>query len=325
MDNIYAFQQRINLKLEEISLQFGEPVELYQPISYVISYGGKRMRPILLLMACDMFGGNVEEALYPALAVELFHNFTLVHDDIMDNAPMRRNRPTVHQKWNSNIAILSGDVMLVQAYQLISKCDQSVLHQVLDVFSNAAVKVCEGQQLDVNYEKKTDVSIEKYIQMISLKTAELLAASLQIGALVAKASEQDSLNIYGFGKNLGIAFQLQDDILDVYGNEEKFGKKTGGDIVANKKTYLFLKALELANHEVKQQINHWVSMDKFDNKEKINAVTSIFNSLDVLRYAKEEVNNYYQKAFDFLDKINVQEFKKTKLKSFVNSLMLREI
>src|ERR1700761_9383330 len=223
------------------------PAALYEPISYILSIGGKRMRPALLLMACDLFGGDVDDALAPALAIEVFHNFTLMHDDIMDNAPLRRGRTTVHERWNKNVAILSGDVMLIEGYKLMMQVKDHLLRQILDIFNNTAVDVCEGQQIDMEFEQRNDVTIKEYINMIRLKTAVVLGGALKIGALLGGASTKDANLLADFGVNLGLAFQLQDDILDVYGNPEKFGKQVGGDIIANKKTYLLLKALELAD------------------------------------------------------------------------------
>ena len=222
------------------------PADLYEPVKYILSLGGKRMRPALLLMACDLFGGDVEAALSPALAIEVFHNFSLVHDDMMDNAPLRRGKATVHERWGQNAGILSGDVMLVLAYQLMMKVDDRLLRQVLDVFSQTAVGVCEGQQLDMDFEKLQTVGIDEYQNMIRLKTSVLLGGALKIGALIGGADMADAELLYGFGEHLGIAFQLQDDILDVYGDPDKFGKQVGGDIISNKKTYLLIKGIGIS-------------------------------------------------------------------------------
>ena len=303
------------------------PKELYEPISYIMSLGGKRLRPVLVLMATDFLGGNITKALHPALAVELFHNFTLVHDDIMDKAPLRRNQPTVHKKWNDNVAILSADAMMVKAYQELCKADTALLPALLDVFSDTAVKVCEGQQFDMNYETENKVSIIQYLKMIELKTAVLIGGSLKIGAIVGGAREEDAQALYNFGKHIGIAFQLQDDILDVFGDEEKFGKQKGGDIIANKKTYLLLKAIEMVegNRYMKEELQQWINAPQFNPKEKVEAVTTIYNFLNVKELASKEMKKQYEKALKFLDSIPVAETNKHELISFAVSLMVREI
>ena len=300
------------------------PAELYDPISYILSIGGKRMRPALVLMACDMFDGDVKKALSPALAIEVFHNFTLVHDDIMDNAPLRRGKVTVHEKWNSNVGILSGDVMLVEAYKLMMQVDDAILRPVLDIFSNTAVGVCEGQQFDMNFEQESHVQIDAYINMIRLKTAVLLGGALNIGALIGGASLEDAGLLYTFGEQLGIAFQLQDDILDVYGDPEKFGKQVGGDIISNKKTFLLIKALELAGVEEQQTLNHWLNATDFDAAEKVTAITGVYNKLNIRQYAEETMQAYAAKGFEALDKLSVAEEKKQYLQNFADGLMVRE-
>ena len=300
------------------------PAELYEPITYILSVGGKRMRPALLLMACDLFDGDVEAALPPALAIEVFHNFTLVHDDIMDNAPLRRGKVTVHEKWNPNVAILSGDVMLVESYKLIMQVNTSILRQVLEVFSNTAVGVCEGQQFDMNFENQEKVQINDYLKMIRLKTAVLLGGALKIGALIGGASLSDADLLCTFGEQLGIAFQLQDDILDVYGDPDKFGKQVGGDIISNKKTYLLIKALELAGTTEKQTLNKWLSNTDFDSAQKVSAVTDIYNQLNVRQYAEQAMYEYATKAFDALDQISLSYDRKQYLRNFADGLMVRE-
>ena len=244
-----------------------EPYNLYEPIRYVLSIGGKRLRPTFALMACDLFGGNVNDAVYPACALEVYHNFTLLHDDIMDNADMRRGKPTVHKKWNENTAILSGDVMLSQAYEVMCRAEHSLLPSLLSVFNQTTIEVCEGQQYDMDFESRNDVSADEYIAMIRLKTAVLLAASLKIGAICAKASAKDADLIYEFGINVGLAFQLKDDWLDVYGDVKKFGKKIGGDICCNKKTYLLITALEKASGDTKISLTDWFSKESFVRDE----------------------------------------------------------
>ena len=270
---IAEFQNKINAEIEKFSVGISvPPAELYEPIRYMLSLGGKRIRPLFVLMACDLLNGKTEDALPAAIAAELFHNFTLVHDDIMDGAPLRRNKPTVHSKWNSSTAILSGDVMMVKAYQLLSK--NKMYDTLLPVFNEMAVKVCEGQQWDLNYEQLFKISVLQYFKMIELKTAVLLAACMKMGSLIAGAKKETADLLYEFGKNTGMAFQLQDDLLDVYGEEEKFGKQKGGDILANKKTFLLLKASDIAtsNHYLREELEQWMgvkTLDEKDHSEKI--------------------------------------------------------
>ncbi len=326
MDSVKFFQEKIENELKQI--QYGSnPKELYEPIEYIMSLGGKRMRPVLVLMACDFFGGDANKATHAAIAIELFHNFTLVHDDIMDNAPLRRGKQTVHEKWNSNIAILSGDAMIVKAYQEICKASPEQLPVLLNIFSDTALKVCEGQQMDMNYEKLNKVSIPQYIKMIELKTAVLLAGALKVGGIIGGAKEEDANAIYEFGKNIGIAFQLQDDILDVYANAEKFGKQKGGDIIANKKTYLLLKAMEMAenNRYMKEELQQWIAAPEFNPAEKVEAVTNIYNFLNVKELARNEMKKHYEKAISSLNTIPVSENKKQELIAFADSLMVREV
>jgi geranylgeranyl diphosphate synthase type II len=300
------------------------PAALYEPISYILSLGGKRMRPALLLMACDLFGGDVDAAISPALAIEVFHNFTLMHDDIMDNAPLRRGSTTVHERWNKNAAILSGDVMLVEGYKLMMQVEDRLLRPILDIFNTTATGVCEGQQLDMEFEELSNVNIDEYLNMIRLKTAVVLGGALKIGALIGGADVKDAELLSSFGEHLGLAFQLQDDILDVYGDPEKFGKQVGGDIISNKKTYLLIKAKELANERQTANLNHWIDLKQFDTHEKVEAVTAIYNSLDVRKYAEEAMQTYADKAFDALDAINLPEDHKQYLRDFADGLLVRE-
>ncbi len=301
-----------------------KPAELYDPINYIMALGGKRMRPSLVLMGTELVGGNVNEAIPAALAVEVFHNFTLVHDDIMDNAPLRRNQPTVHTKWNANIAILSGDVMLVKAYELLLKTNSPRLTEILNVFNQTATGVCEGQQMDMNFELRAEVSIAEYIEMIRLKTAVLLGGALEIGGLLANASEADALHLYNFGESIGIAFQLHDDLLDVYANPEKFGKQVGGDIIANKKTFLLIKALELATGEDALELQKWLSATEFDTNAKVKAITHIYNKLGIDTFITAEMNKYVAIGFEHLNAIKANNSKKEFLIKFVNELMVRE-
>ena len=279
------------------------PQKLYQPIDYVMGLGGKRMRPILLLMAHQLFDENIEKAISPALGIEIFHNFTLLHDDIMDNAPIRRGKQTVHEKWNQNVAILSGDTMLVQAYQLLSDVDKSIVKEMIAVFSKAATQVCEGQQWDMDFEIQQEVTLQEYLKMIEYKTAVLLAASLQIGGITANASKKNQNNLYHFGLNMGIAFQLKDDLLDVFGNPDEFGKQIGGDIIANKKTFLYLKALQLANDKQKERlVNYFKTQEQ--TEQKVMGVKTIFTDLDISKHTVDMMKAYYTKAMRHLDAID---------------------
>ncbi len=323
MKKLEDLQQIISNAVTKLSFPT-HPAELYEPIKYILSIGGKRMRPALLLMACDLFGGKVEDALSPALAIEVFHNFTLMHDDIMDNAPLRRGRTTVHERWNQNVAILSGDVMLIEGYKLMMQVENRLLRQILDIFNNTAVGVCEGQQIDMEFEQRNDVVIDEYINMIRLKTAVVLGGALKIGALIGGAELKDAELLSDFGEHLGIAFQLQDDILDVYGDPEKFGKLVGGDIISNKKTYLLIKALELAKDEKALELTDLLINKKFENTEKVKAVTDIYNSLDVRQYAETAMQCYADKAFKALDEINLPDDHKQYLRDFADGLMVRE-
>jgi len=300
------------------------PADLYEPISYILSIGGKRMRPALLLLACDLFGGDVDKAIEPALAIEVFHNFTLMHDDIMDKAPLRRGKATVHEKWNTNVAILSGDAMMVEANRMMMKVDDNILRKVLDVFNDTATGVCEGQQIDMSFEQRNDVSIEEYINMIRLKTAVLLGGTLKIGSIIGGAALTDADLIDAFGVNLGIAFQLQDDILDVYGDPEKFGKQVGGDIISNKKTFLLIRALELAKDNQAQTLSNWLNATEFDSVEKVKVITGIYNELNIRQHAEEAMQTYADKAFAALDAINLPEGHKQYLHDFADGLLVRE-
>jgi geranylgeranyl diphosphate synthase type II len=300
-----------------------EPAALYDPLRYILSLGGKRMRPVLTLMGCDAFGGDVNAALPAALGVEVFHNFTLMHDDIMDNAPLRRSKPTVHTKWNSNIAILSGDAMFVESCRLVMQSPDAAVRQVMDVFTKTALEVCEGQQYDMDFESMSHVSIDQYIDMIRLKTAVLLGGSLKMGAIIAGANESDANHLYDFGVNLGVAFQLQDDILDVFGDADKFGKQVGGDILSNKKTFLLLTALNTAQGSTKDSLLQWIKSSD-QPQEKVIAVTEIYNSLNVRDVAEKKMNELYDVALSHLDSIPVDDANKQPLKDLAASLMVRQ-
>ena len=300
------------------------PKELYEPITYLMALGGKRLRPALLLMATDLFAGDVYKALKPALAIETFHNFTLMHDDIMDKAPLRRGNPTVHVKWSESVAILSGDVMFVEAFKLMIQVEPHILLQVLNVFNDTAVGVCEGQQIDMNFETSTEVTIADYLEMIRLKTAVLLGGSLKIGALVGNASLAEANKLYDFGLNLGIAFQLQDDILDVYGDPEKFGKQVGGDIISNKKTFLLIKALELADDATLQKLNGYLLNSTISSSEKVIAVTAIYNKLNIKNIAEAEMMKFANISLTAMQDIEVPEERKLVLMDFANGLITRD-
>src|SRR5690606_18933809 len=290
---------------------------------YLLALGGKRIRPALTLLAAGMFGCKPEQSLPTALAIELFHNFSLMHDDIMDKAPLRRGKPTVHEKWNTSAAILSGDVMLIESYKFIADNDAADLPEILALFNKTAGEVCIGQQLDMEYEKSDLVEIEDYLEMIRLKTAVLLGAALQLGAIVAKASEENGQLLYQFGENLGIAFQLQDDFLDVYGDASLFGKQIGGDILENKKTYMLLKALEMADREDKKELEHWIASTDYQREDKIAAIIRIYNKLDITSHLQHEMNRYTEKAFSALNLMEVSDESKASLRSLAHSLLVR--
>ncbi len=317
------FQHLIEEEIKKLPFQ-KEPADLYDPVRYMLKLGGKRIRPALVLMSCEMFGGKYEDALSAALGIEVFHNFTLLHDDIMDKAPLRRSKQTVHTKWNSDIAILSGDAMFVKSCQLMMQVNEKVAREVMNHFLESALLVCEGQQWDMTYQSQTDISIGQYLQMIELKTAALLACSLKTGALIAKTSGENCKLIYEFGICLGIAFQLHDDILDVYGDEEKFGKQSGGDIIANKKTFLLLKALELASASQEEELKNWISLSEFVPKEKVAAVKEIFGALSVKTLAEVEMERFYQKAITAFDSIKAGHDQKSELLHFAEALMMRQ-
>ncbi len=302
-----------------------EPKNLYEPIRYILSLGGKKIRPVLTLMAASLFSDEYKKALPAAYAVEMFHNFTLVHDDIMDDAPLRRGKETVHEKWNINTGILSGDAMLILAYQYFENYPADIFQKLAKLFSKTALEVCDGQQLDVDFETRNDVSIEEYIKMISLKTSVLIGAALKMGAIVCESNEKDADILYDFGLNLGIAFQLQDDYLDTYGNPETFGKQVGGDIIENKKTYLYLKALELASLEDKSMLNKFYQSKLDDNNDKIALVKKVFDKYQIPNYMKAQINDYSQKAFAVLDDINISYDAKNGLLEFGKALMTRSV
>lgn len=302
-----------------------EPKNLYEPVDYILQLGGKRIRPILTLIASDIFSGSHTEALPAALAVEVFHNFTLVHDDIMDDAPLRRGKETVHEKWDINTGILSGDAMLILAYQYFENYKPTVFQKLAQLFSKTALEVCDGQQLDVDFETRNDVTIDEYIKMISLKTSVLVAAALKMGAIVAEADEEQAQHLYNYGLNLGIAFQLQDDYLDTFGNPDTFGKQIAGDIIENKKTYLYLKALEVANTSDRENLLNLFNGKEKNIEEKIKQTTSIFIDNNIPQHTQQLIEYYTNKSFEFLDIMTLNENAKQGLRTFGENLMNRKV
>ena len=322
MHTISDLQKIIEKELDKQEFVI-EPKGLYQPIEYIMDMGGKRIRPTLCLAGCYLFTNDISLAVRPSLSLEIFHNFTLLHDDIMDNADVRRNQATVHKKWDDNTAILSGDAMLIKAYQYATGIDVKYLKEVLDLFSQTAIEVCEGQQYDMEFEQRDNVSVDDYLNMIRLKTAVLLAASLKTGAIIGGSSKKDADLLYEFGENIGLAFQLQDDFLDVYGNIETFGKAIGGDIVANKKTFLLINALQLASGTLQKDLKTWINADEFNADDKIKGIRNIYNSLGVDALAKDKMNFYFDKAMTALDQVNGRESMKNELRQFAIKLIER--
>jgi len=292
------------------------PSELYKPINYILSIGGKRIRPVLTLMACNLFSDDYSKVIKPAVALEVFHNFTLLHDDIMDNANTRRNHPTVHKIWNNNVAILSGDAMCIKAYSFVAQCEPSKLSEIFNIFNRTAIEVCEGQQYDMNFETQENVSIDEYIRMIKLKTAVLIAACLEIGALIGGASREESELLYHYGLNIGLAFQLQDDLLDVYADEVFLGKETGKDIISNKKTFLLIKAIEIASGKDLEELKKWILKKEFDPVEKIRSVRSIYDKLDIKTIVNAKLLEYFSKAEELFQQLKADDKRKTELRKF---------
>lgn len=323
MQTLAQLTAKINSKLDSLGY-LRAPEELYTPIKYALSLGGKRIRPLLTLIACDMFGGNVDDALPAAAGLEMYHNHTLLHDDVMDKADMRRGKPTVHKCWSENAAILSGDAMLILAFKTFSSLDSKYIADVLPLFTETTLQICEGQQYDMEFETRNDVTAEEYLQMIRLKTAVLLAASLKIGAIVGGASKEDADLIYEFGIQIGLAFQLQDDILDVYGDPAVFGKKIGGDIMCDKKTFLLISAVNNASDEDLNVLKSWVGKTS-DAEKKIAAVTEVYERTGTRALAEKEMEKCYEKAVACLNKISVSESQKTLLKEVMAKLVNRSV
>jgi geranylgeranyl diphosphate synthase type II len=316
----------LQIDREVQKLSFGTyPENLYDPIRYILRLGGKRIRPLLTILAYALYHKNYSHILSPALAVEVFHNFTLLHDDIMDNAPLRRGKPTVHNQWDENIAILSGDVMLVRVYDLLLLADNDLIQRIIRDFNNCAARVCEGQQLDMDYEARAIISEEEYLNMITLKTAVLLGFSLSFGGILARAEESDNQRLYDIGINLGTGFQLMDDLLDVYADQKKFGKQMGGDIITNKKTFLLIKALELTSGDDLEELEKWIRMKNFDPEEKIRSVKRIYDQNGIREITSEKINQYITTAHKDLDKLSVAENQKKNLRELMEYLINREI
>jgi len=322
MEKLQHFHELIDNSFQRFKFE-GKPNNLYDPLNYIMGLGGKRMRPVLTLIGCELFHGDPGKALYPAMGVEVFHNFTLMHDDIMDQAPLRRGQQAVHQKWNEPTAILSGDLMLVKAYELIMRVDGIQLPKVLEVFNQTATGVCEGQQMDMDFESRDDVSVDEYIQMISLKTAVLLGCSLKIGALIAKADEEYAELLYDYGVNMGVGFQLMDDILDVFGDAEKVGKQHAGDILSDKKTYLLLKTLELVEKEDEAELKSFIGNTSSDPVQKINAVKGLYEKYNVRELTQELSDQYFNKANRLLEAIPVEEERKLSLRQYTETIKKR--
>lgn len=324
---MHSIQQYHQFVLDFLNAQpqVREPKNLYEPIQYILGLGGKKIRPVLTLMSAEIFDADYSKALPAALAVEVFHNFSLVHDDIMDDAPLRRGNVTVHEKWNINTGILSGDAMLILAYQYFEQYEPAIFRELAQLFSKTALEVCEGQQWDVDFETRSDVTIPEYLKMIEYKTAVLVAAAMKMGAIVAETSAVNGKLIYDFGLNLGLAFQLQDDYLDAFGNPATFGKQIGGDIIENKKTYLYLKAIEFASPEEKVKLLQLFSVSLAENESKIEEVKSIFNNSGASSATQQAIQDYTLKAFATLDKMNISSDKKAMLQSFGENLMNRNV
>ncbi|MBF1457034.1 polyprenyl synthetase family protein [Prevotella nigrescens] len=313
----------INQYLSKLSYD-RKPASLYEPIKYVLDLGGKRIRPILMLLSYNLYKDNPQEILSSACALETYHNYTLLHDDLMDEAPLRRGQQTVHMKWNANQAILSGDSMLVLAYERLAKCDTKHLEAVMSLFTETALQIGEGQQYDMEFEMRNDVAVEEYIEMIRLKTSVLLACATKMGAILADATQEDAENLYKFGEQIGLAFQLQDDYLDVYGDAKVFGKKIGGDIVSNKKTYMLITAFNQANTGQRAELENWINKKDFNTEEKIVAITRLYNEIGIDKLAKEKMNFYYEQGKNFLDAVKLPDERKEALAEYAAKMMKRQ-
>ena len=324
MQSIARFKEITSKYISDLKID-KTPNELYDPIRYILSLGGKQLRPVLTLFSAEIFGTDYEKGLHAATAIELFHNFSLIHDDIMDDAPLRRGHKTVHEKWNVNTAILSGDAMLILAYQYFENYQPVIFKELAQLFSKTALEVCEGQQMDINFETRNDVTVSEYIKMIEYKTAVLVGAALKMGAIVAETSEDNKNAIYNFGLNLGIAFQLQDDYLDAFGDAATFGKQIGGDILENKKTYLYLLAQQNANTEDKEKLKNWFATTENNSQEKIDDVKRIFEKSEATKAIQKQIESYTNIALEILSNLNIEEKHKAELNSFALNLMNRTV
>ena len=322
MKNSQEILQQVNDFLSHLPYE-RNPKSLYEPVQYVLSLGGKRIRPVLMLMGYNLWREQPEDILMPAVGLETYHNYTLLHDDLMDNADVRRGHQTVHRRWDANKAILSGDSMLVLAYQRMQQCDQRHLQAVLDVFTETALEIGEGQEYDMTFEQRNDVTEDEYIEMIRLKTSVLLACAVKIGAILADAPADDVANLYKFGEQLGLAFQLQDDLLDVYGDPKVFGKAIGGDITSNKKTYMLINAFNRANADQRRQLEQWIGATQFDRAEKVQAVTAIYDQIGIRQLCEQKINFYFDECRKYLAKVNVSDDRKQQLLSYTDDMMTR--
>ena len=320
---VSELENLINEAVKSISMD-GTPSNLYNPIHYILSLGGKRLRPLLTLMSANLFKEDVSSAMPVALGVEIFHNFSLLHDDLMDRADRRRGKLTVHKKWNDNVAILSGDAMQIVAYQFIAKAPKEVLSNVLNLFSSTAIEVCEGQQYDMDFENRLDVTEDEYIEMVRLKTAVLIACSLKLGAIVMNSAEDDANYLYDFGIKMGLAYQIKDDLLDVYGNSRVFGKNIGGDILCNKKTFLLINALERTNPAQKEQLIKWINAVDYNPEQKIDAIKNIYDELNLKQISAKAIEKYYLEGLDYLSKVLVSDERKKELITISETLTYRE-
>ncbi|MBQ4223470.1 MAG: polyprenyl synthetase family protein [Prevotella sp.] len=323
MLNSYEILQLINDYLDNIPYD-RKPKSLYEPIKYVLALGGKRIRPTLMMLAYNLFKDDPQSILSSACALETYHNYTLLHDDLMDNADLRRGHMTVHKRWDANTAILSGDSMLVLAFEQMSHCKPEKLAPIITLFTETALEIGEGQQYDMDFENRNDVTEEEYIEMIRLKTSVLLACATKMGAILADADHEDAENIYKFGEKIGLAFQLQDDFLDVYGDTKVFGKAIGGDIISNKKTYMLINAIAMADEKQRETLLKWIDMPNPDTQEKIAAVTEIYNEIGINNLAIEKINFYFNEGVKFLDNVKVPEERKTEMRAYIKEMMKRE-
>lgn len=315
--------KKVNEALDHLAYD-RKPASLYEPIQYVLSLGGKRVRPVLMMLAYNLFKDDPESIIMPAVGLETYHNFTLLHDDLMDNADMRRGHMTVHCKWNANQAILSGDTMLLQAFERVVMCEPDKMSAIFKVFVTTTLEIGEGQQLDVEFETRNDVTEDEYLEMIRLKTSVLLACAVKMGAILAGASQEDADNLYKFGEQIGLAFQLQDDLLDVYGDPKVFGKNIGGDITSNKKTYMLINAVNRANAEQRQELMKWIEAKDFNREEKVEAVTELYNQIGIRQLCEQKMDECYVLAQQYMDKVSVSEERKAELKAYAAAMMKRQ-